>query len=318
MQSRTRDTEINTVFLTKHQPEIIEVKALGSILFLISLTCGGLTAQESKLVDGARAILSRAMGNPSLENLNSVGEQISSLAKYSDKNDLAAESLRRELIDGLISIPGHAQLFADEIRREQAEVANIVRRGPYGKRIPYNDRRARYLLYILPLLPSPECIKALGSFLNDEMDTPSEPSPSQDWQDLPANCYLSAQGLVKIGLRDSPQKTAYTESPVDLKLWREWYDEVKSGRKTFSFKGQSVEYRFKPDGTWDTLAIANPPDDAVKPPKPVPKPATEKAPNQAMQPAKADDSHHGLVWLWIPALLLMVGAWRFFRRRGAA
>lgn len=231
------------------------MKALGSILFFISLTCGGLSAQESKLVDGARAILSRAMGNPSLENLNSVGEQIFSLAKYSDKNDLVAESLRRELIYGLISIPGHAQLFTDEIRREQAGVANIVRRGPYGKRIPYNDRRARYLLYILPLLPSAECIKALGSFLNDELDTPSEPSPSQDWQDLPANCYLSAQGLVKIGLRDSPQKTAYTESPVDLKLWREWYDEVKSGRKAFSFKGQNVEYRFEPDGTWKSTPL---------------------------------------------------------------
>lgn len=78
---------------------------------------------------------------------------------------------------------------------------------------------------------------------------------------------------------------------MDLKLWREGHEEVKSGQRPFSFKGQKVGYRFKPDGRWDTLPIANPPDDAVKFPRLSPKPATEKFPDQATQPAKSDDTH---------------------------
>ena len=52
---------------------------------------------------------------------------------------------------------------------------------------------------------------------------------------------------------------------VMVRPWQNWYAEIKSGKRTFSFKGQSVEYRFNPNGTWETLAMANPPDDGLKP-----------------------------------------------------
>ena len=102
-----------------------------------------------------------------------------------------------------------------------------------------------------------------------------------------------------------------------LKDYRFWWEEVKTGRKAFSFKGQNVEYRFKSDDTWETLPITNPPDDDIKLPNPNPNPAFEKAPDQAAQPTKSDDTHHWLIWLWIPVLVIMAGAWRIFSRRRA-
>jgi hypothetical protein len=79
---------------------------------------------------------------------------------------------------------------------------------------------------------------------------------------------------------------------------------VKSGRKTFSFKGQAVEYRFNPDGTWETIPIANPPDDA---PSKSETPAVEK-PVSRPPPAKAVENPKppGISWAWIVGSLIAV------------
>jgi hypothetical protein len=93
---------------------------------------------------------------------------------------------------------------------------------------------------------------------------------------------------------------------------------VKTGKRTFSFKGQAVEYRFRPDGTWETISIANPPDDG---PKPVP-----VAPNSGKRdesPATVDSvkpADRSLLW-WITGvagvlLALALTLFRKFRRTG--
>ena len=71
----------------------------------------------------------------------------------------------------------------------------------------------------------------------------------------------------EIGLRNPPEPLdGLALYPDDLlAATRAWWEEVKSGKLTFSFKGQAVEYRFRPDGTWETIPIANPPDDGPKP-----------------------------------------------------
>ena len=100
---------------------------------------------------------------------------------------------------------------------------------------------------------------------------------------------------------------------AELKPWQSWWEEVKSGQRTFSFKGQAVKYRFRPDGTWEAIPIANPPDDG---PKPVPATAeTEKqtAPSDTADAAKPD---HRSMWWWIAGAggLLIVVACGLFRK----
>jgi hypothetical protein len=107
----------------------------------------------------------------------------------------------------LLSVPGHARYFADEIRREQKEVTQYPT--STGPRVDYDFNRGLYFL-TLRHLPSPETIAVLGDFLADDKDQPGprDPSKSYDYDIPPANCYYAAETLDKIGLRNPPVPAA--------------------------------------------------------------------------------------------------------------
>jgi hypothetical protein len=161
----------------------------------------------------------------------------------------------------LISTPGHAKYFADEVERFRKEVQHL----PRGNQVGYDRERQWLIAETLRHLPSPETIQVLGNYLDDERDTPPE------LVFLPENSFLGCVALSEIGLRNPP-----VSARPGMHNWREelvkqkaWYAQVKAGAIPFSFVGQKLEYRFKPDGTWDTLAMANPPDDGPRPAKPI-------------------------------------------------
>lgn len=217
----------------------------------------------------------------------------------------------RKIQAELLSIPSHARYFADEIKREQKEVTEYPT--STGPRVSYDFNRACYF-NTLSHLPSPETIAVLGDFLSDDIDTPRiKIAPDSDWGENPrANSFASTITLSAIGLREPPASMkAYDANPEDhLAKSRAWWEEVKAGRKTFSFVGQKVEYRFKPDGTWETIPIANPPDDG-------PKSATQAGtklpdPTREHRPGDSEVSSRGPAW-WIYGIgglaLLSVGVW---------
>jgi hypothetical protein len=208
------------------------------------------------------------------------------------ERSVAIDEIHKNLQAELISIPGHAQYFADEVETFRLRVQRV----PRVNQTDYDSFRLVRIAEILPCLPSPETIKVLGNFLYDERDEP----PERSYQ--PENAYLAAYGLSQIGLRDSPFegmlapiRLTYIPDWKQLPVFRAWWEEVKSGQRTFSFKGQAVEYRFKPDGTWDTIPIANPPDDA-------PKPVVERISATTTTPPPVA---RGNAWEWI--LLAMIG-----------
>lgn len=161
----------------------------------------------------------------------------------------------------LQAIPGHARYFGDQVKALQKELEGTVPQPiGSGKRYEYNQTRTQWISRVR-LMQSPECVQVLGDFLWDEIDTPPPPVPGE----FEANCDLACRALSECGLRNSPQIIPYTISPHDRVFWREWYTEVKAGRKAFSFIGKNVEYRFKPDGTWEMIVMQNPPDDGRPP-----------------------------------------------------
>jgi hypothetical protein len=112
---------------------------------------------------------------------------------------------------------------------------------------------------------------------------------------------------------------SYRKKLEALASYRAWWEEVKSGQRTFSFKGQVVEYRFRPDGTWDTIPIANPPVDG---PDENPPAATDSgkrdAPPTTVGFVKSDD--HTL-WWWVAGAVgmlvaLAIALFRKSRRAG--
>ena len=232
----------------------------------------------------------------------------------------------------VLSIPGHAKYFADELER--------LRLDP---RSDYERIRATYLAETLKHLPSPETVSVLGHYLGDMRDMPIDENPKYneavrsgrikpaDWIPLPQNAWLATYALSNIGLQNPPFEPVadysfirFAPSAESLPKFRAWWDDVKSGKRTFSFVGQTVEYRFKPDGIWETVTIATPPDDKPKLPDAA-HPQRENEPEKE-QIAKPRPAERGPVaevgpgyalWKWTTAgIILLIGAglWAKLRR----
>lgn len=196
------------------------------------------------------------------------------------------------------------------------------------EQIAYSHKPVWYILETLPHLPSPETVSVLGELLYDERDAATKPykDPCTGMHGMHPNSVLAREALQLIGLRDpgiaepvfvrlrQPEKgEPWTSEDAlqaefeqrtaqrfeNLRPWRGWWEAVKAGERKFSFKGQSVEYRFKPDGTWETIPIANPPDDGPKAPEAIPVTRDEKRPPAAASNVGANGGKSP--WLWIGA-----------------
>jgi hypothetical protein len=228
--------------------------------------------------------------------------------------------------EAMLQIPGHAKIVANEYE----EFRKTETGGDGGA------RRFWMVTETLIHLPSAETIQVLGEYLDDfkDTDTPNLPvheqvivtriCPSPDGvlaSDLP---WLATYALSKIGLRKPPLEnvqifsTAHGLEPTQhWKTTRAWYQEVKAGKRTFSFRGQPEEYRFNADGTWETIALQNPPDDAIT----YSRPSSAKTPDTAaLLPTKNNAADKDTPWWrWLMATLLVISAaitWRIAAKRG--
>ena len=237
----------------------------------------------------------------------------------------------------LLATPGHAQYFADKLEEERARLKPGVFRGYY------TDHVRHYLDETLVHLQSPETVRVIGNYLTDDRDNPASPFLTGDAAPYPGTSSIAFKALSRIGLRDLPVTDMSVErtKPAPGEKWtdqqsldvalkgmiayqareegalanlRAWWEEVKAGKRTFSFIGQNVEYRFKPDGTWDTLAMANPPDDAPKPvPSTAERPLKPRIPSEPARESGKSRNH----WQWVVisiATLLATLLWLVAKR----
>ena len=215
----------------------------------------------------------------------------------------------------LLRIPGHAQYFADQLAESRKKTEKPWLDNDY-RRIRQQARE------IMMHLPSPETVWVLGGMLESKEDLWTREQRVAILREqhkkgfgsgmIPSPIGFAGAVLEKIGLRDYPEYPSYK--------WKEtlppWWQQVKSGELTFSFKGQAVEYRFRPDGTWETIPIANPRDDGPKPAPAAPDSEIQTPPSETVDSVKPDDRS---MWWWIAgvgtALLALAFAWfRKFRR----
>jgi hypothetical protein len=245
-----------------------------------------------------------------------LANRLDSATRYLDNTNVDEVALRQDIQNTLLSIPGHAKYFADEIRKKQEAVKDLPPNT--GERVNYDSMR-RWNFETLQHLPSPETVKELGSFFHDDKDLavapPSRPGDYGCAGGSPPSSILAVEAMSRLGIRIAPNYDIYALDPLaNISPWQSWWEEIKSGKKAFSFKGQKVEYRFKPDGTWDTIALINPPEDA---------PQTQKAPdprgkNQTLtSTVKAETGRTASLWPWIVGgvITALVTAFGFFLRR---
>ena len=241
--------------------------------------------------------------------------------RTADGHSPAVDEIFGKIQDEMLSIPGHAQYFADRLAAARKKASDPWTDGRYHDEF-------RLILETMSHLRSPETVRMLGGMLESEED-PRSPEIDHDFfakleaakkngngigdsePIMLCNPPTFAMGVFyRLGLRDLPAQSA-TDYYAVLKEYRAWWARLKSGELAFSFKGTKVKYCFKPDGTWETLAIADPPDDAPKPP-----PTRDRAKEQ---PATGQNPPARTTWwAWIVGgalALIAVVAWLRLRSR---
>lgn len=216
-------------------------------------------------------------------------------------------AVANQAIQTLIAIPGHAEYYDKRIREAYAPL-----KGPNPNTFIHSaQNEMMYGFETLMHLPSPETVKVLGGMLSETWRLPPTGEYTPPELALPAMTSLG-----DLSIRNAPWKPIKTSDdlPGSIPAWQAWWEEIKSGSMAFSFKGQNVEYRFKPDGTWDTIALVDPPDDAPKPPtlSQAKKEQIEKAVPKAREKKETQRFRNGCVWI-VVAMMVLLAAFVWLR-----
>lgn len=271
-------------------------------------------AEPSQLLDALEEKYSQTKqesGISASEKIEQLGYIVQWIGKPESHQDHAARArtLQHEAQTDLIAIPGHAEYFKTKIesQREQVKISPLR---PTPERDNYDKRRYVYLIKILGNTPSSEAVRVLGYFLADETGSlPRE--PGQDWAQIGSNADLAVVALTSLGIRNAPL-TVFRGTSSERDIWRSWYEEIKSGKRAFSFEGQNVEYRFNPDGSVTTTPIA-----VETRPTPEPRKPEVIQRMEATPPAVAVQPYRRLwivVGLIVTGLIAAIALWRKGRK----
>jgi hypothetical protein len=284
-------------------------------LFLLCLTRGSEVGQNNYL-DRLKDRFSQIKEDDPIENKI---EKLGNILRWIESPELhpgrieEARAFQKEVQNEIITIPGHAEFFAIKIREEQGRVKGIPLQSVPGRN-EYNKNRYIYISKVLANIPSPETIRVLGEFLWDDKDNHPR-GPNDDWGPIESNGNLAGLALSQIGLRNPPMENVFLGSPTEFNNWRAWYEEIKSGKRAFSFKGQNVEYRFNSDGSVSTTPIK------VEEERPAPAPRKLEAVERQQPTAQAPTSTPApvveptrrlwiIVGLLVTALIATGAIWR--------
>jgi hypothetical protein len=251
-----------------------------------------------------------------------------------------------------LAIPGYSDYYIEQI--EQSRAKAIAPGAEYRDTRNYDENR-NSIFEVMANLPGPETIKLLGHYLDDLRDPredvvvcegglrpqktlSDEEKENRRVREKPfdaaykgTNASYATVGLYRIGLRNSPT------AQVDTTNWnivehiahsKAWWEKVKAGQIPFSFVRQTVEYRFRPDGTWETTQLPISVLERDKSPAaPAQPPSTVRPDKRSSTPlgplANTNTNATSLISKPWPAILgavlaCILGAWYFLRRRKAA
>jgi len=160
-------------------------------------------------------------------------------SKGSDTDDL-----RIEATQALISIPGHARLY----QRRLENLRSAVKKEPL---FAFQYGKAQDELYeMLQYAQSAETVAVMGDLLNDPEGRNGKTilgGPISDGdEEMPINCQLASHTLAGLGIQSPPKAKPSSVGFEDVDAWKQWWDEIKSGKRTYRFVGSPVEYG--PDG----------------------------------------------------------------------
>ncbi len=249
------------------------------LLGIVSVGC--LSAQQPDWSSRKMAELDRilAMEKPE-ERISLLGPfmGIAAYGRESMSEDQTAVFERAR--DALVSVPGHARFYQERINRCRSEVqanaqkpgeeiARLEREGKWTGLGDYETIR-KQAFQILRELQSAETVSVLGDFLDDPegrdrknlLGLPVEISGTRKFG---PNCLAASVALSNLGIEHPPSEfrrdfgyagsVSYIndEQLREVDAWKDWWNEVEAGKRTYRFIGSSIEYG--PDGPASAEAL---------------------------------------------------------------
>jgi hypothetical protein len=240
--------------------------------------------------------LDSAMQLPEQERIPILQEVVLIGPRVPDKHKLEGDRLKIFIRaqSALLAIPGHAEYYSKRIRGPFEEFKNP----PSDLYTNASGRFLREMMWggqTLEQLPSPETVKVLGEMLTEEWVTPHKPWPGESR--IPSLAACAYHPLNNLPIVDSPIPPNYMQLDEggQLKIWQAWYAEIKSGLRALAFKGEPREYRFKPDGTWDTIPISLPLEEVV----------SKEHVSVTFESVVTPPVLHERTWIWITGLSVL-------------
>lgn len=240
------------------------MKYLKILLILISFS-GAVTGEESDAISAKelqeiqkgmqqmRDLLQQVPNLPPEEAISRLG-----LAVYkTSHNRIYKVPERAELHDqleqALIAIPGHAEYYRNKINTAQENLDQAIALSEASgtnqtgnlKGLLRAEQNNGFMM--LRELPSPETIQVLGEMLSDERGVIKKENASNDsdafLMQTPTS-QLAASLLGKM-IENPPPIDLPGTYFSDLEPWKNWYHQVKEGRRTFRFIGDPQEYNLR-------------------------------------------------------------------------
>lgn len=212
----------------------------------------------------------------------------------------------------LMDIPGHARYFTNLLEQKKQDML--------ANKVSYHEYTlAQEALSVLAYLPSPETVTELGKLISDPIGRDGKLLGGGDvWEGdgwFPVNCQIALRCFDALPIENGPKLTnddfgAENFSGVDK--WKDWWEEVKAGKRTYRFKGSPIEYG--PDGPVSTKELEGRQHDRQRDNVSAGTSGSKK--QEENTPANLDSRWRWAAWLGtaMASILLLIAASKVFRK----
>jgi hypothetical protein len=217
-------------------------------------------------------------------------EKIQALGEFVSIGTMGMDEQQKVIFNkaqsALLAIPCHAKFFQNKIETMRAQFLVDIKKSDeeiYQMRLDktmvnYGDYEhyRQFAFEVLALLPSSESVAVLGHFLNDPeerdgKDLLGNRHIASDWVPFPINCGAAYIAISNLGIAnpptdgDLPERNGRFYEIRKVDAWKNWWNEVKDGKRTYRFIGSDIEYG--PDGpiSKDKIPQTGPKNDAHAP-----------------------------------------------------
>ena len=206
---------------------------------------------------------------PPNEAIPKLGERLYSLSRPWNKSNDSIDVFNYAQ-EQMLAIPGHATYYQEKIEEMRANVFadakktedEILKMQDEGKEPTDEKSFERYYvdcMRTLAFMPSPETVSVLGFYLNDPSGSDGKTllgnpktKPGDDFEPTPSNANLAALAIRNLGIEKMPFKASEQSLKgrwavdEEVTAGKDWWNEVKAGKRTYRFIGSEIEYG--PDG----------------------------------------------------------------------